>query len=190
MTEILNTPVPLDERGTLLPLQHDLDRDAKTEWVAFYDTIESELGNGGRLYDIRDVASKVADNAARLAGLFQVFTEGMDGPVGKACVQSASRIADWHLNEARRFFGELALPEEIKNVVMLEAWLIDYCRRKGVNNIPCRTVQQYGPNTLRKKGELDPALQELEGLDRLQVIKDGNVKMIQLNSRLLKEVQK
>ena len=119
-----------------------------------------------------------------------MFTEGVGGTVGKACVQSASRIANWHMNEARRFFGELALPEEIKNVVMLEDWLLYYCRRKGVNTIPCRTVQQCGPNTLRKKGKLDPASQELEDLDRLQVIKDGNVKMIQLNPRLLKEVQK
>ena len=190
LTEILNMPVPLDEKGTLFPLQLDLDRAAKTEWVSFHDAIESELGSGGRLYDVRDVASKVADNAARLAGLFQVFTKGMSDPVGKACVQSASRIANWHLNEARRFFGELALPEEIKNVVMLEDWLIDYCRREGVNTIPCRKIQQYGPNALRTKGKLDPALQELEELDRLQVIKDGKLKMIQLNLRLLKDVQK
>ena len=190
LTEILNMPVPLDEKGTLFPLQLDLDRDAKTEWVAFYDTIERELGGGGRLYDVRDVASKVADNAARLAGLFQVFTEGMGGTVGKACVQSASRIANWHMNEARRFFGELALPKEIKNIVTLEDWLIAYCRREAVNTITFRTVQQFGPNTLRKKGKLDPALQELEELDRLQVIKDGNVKMIQLNPQLLKDVQK
>ena len=91
------------------------------------------------------------------------------------------------MNEARRFFGELALPEEVKNVVLLETWLIDYCRRKGVITIPCRTVQQFGPNPLRKKDKLDPALQELEELDRLQVIKDGNVKKIQINLRLLKE---
>jgi len=190
ISEILNTPVPLEEEGILSPLLLGLSKEAKSAWVAFYDAIESELCSGGQLYDVRDVASKVADNAARLAGLFQVFEDGMGGTISSKSFQSASRIAAWHLNEARRFFGELALPEEIKNAILLNDWLLAYCRKEGVNTIPCRTVQQFGPNTLRTKDKLDAALQELESQERLQVIKEGKRKMIQLNLRLLEEVQK
>ena len=168
----------------------DLSSEAKSAWVAFHDAIESELCSGGQLYDIRDVASKVADNAARLAGLFQVFEDGTGGTMSSKSFQSASRIAAWHLNEARRFFGELALPEEIKNALLLNDWLLAYCRKEGVNTIPCRTVQQFGPNALRTKDKLNAALQELESQERLQVIKEGKRKMIQLNLRLLEEVQK
>jgi putative DNA primase/helicase len=39
--------------------------------------------------------------------LFHVF-EGTDGAISAAAFQSASRIEAWHLQEARRFFGELA----------------------------------------------------------------------------------
>ena len=190
ISEILNTPAPLDEEGILSPSLLDLSSEAKSAWVAFHDAIESELCSGGQLYDIRDVASKVADNAARLAGLFQVFEDGTGGTMSSKSFQSASRIAAWHLNEARRFFGELALPEEIKNALLLNDWLLAYCRKEGVNTIPCRTVQQFGPNALRTKDKLNAALQELESQERLQVIKEGKRKMIQLNLRLLEEVQK
>ena len=58
-----------------------LTPEAKAAWVEYHDAIESELSSGGELYDVRDVASKSADNAARLAALFQMF-EGAGGAIG------------------------------------------------------------------------------------------------------------
>jgi putative DNA primase/helicase len=54
-----------------------LTPEAKAAWVEYHNEIESELSSGGELYDVRDVASKSADNAARLAALFQMFEQGM-----------------------------------------------------------------------------------------------------------------
>jgi len=68
------------------------------------------------------VASKTADNAIRLAALFQIF-EGARGAVGLDCFESGSRIAAWHLNESRRFLGELSLPVELANAARLDRWL-------------------------------------------------------------------
>ena len=68
---ILNQPVPIDEDGALTPAMLSLAPDAKAAWVEYHNAIESELASGGELYDVRDVASKSADNAARLAALFQ-----------------------------------------------------------------------------------------------------------------------
>ncbi|MEZ5519130.1 MAG: DUF3987 domain-containing protein [Gammaproteobacteria bacterium] len=48
-----------------------LTAETKAAWIAFHDAIESELRSGGELYDVRDVASKIADNAARIATLFR-----------------------------------------------------------------------------------------------------------------------
>ncbi len=66
------------------------------------------LTSGNELYDVRDVASKSADNAARLAALFHVFTHSADGSIDADSFESASSIVAWHLNESRRFFGEVA----------------------------------------------------------------------------------
>ncbi len=64
---ILEQPVPIDGDGALTPLMLHLTPEAKAAWVEYHDTIESELASGGKLYDVRDVASKSADNAARRA---------------------------------------------------------------------------------------------------------------------------
>ncbi|MBS3916999.1 MAG: DUF3987 domain-containing protein, partial [Sulfuritalea sp.] len=66
---ILNQPAPIDESGALTPAMLSLAPDAKVAWVGYHDAIESELASGGELYDVRDVASKSADNAARLSAL-------------------------------------------------------------------------------------------------------------------------
>jgi putative DNA primase/helicase len=109
ITEILNLPVPINEDGALTPQMLTLTPEAKTAWVTYHDAIEGELAAGGELFDVRDVASKSADNATRLAALFHVFGGGL-GAIGADAFNRASVIAAWHLNESRRFFGELALP--------------------------------------------------------------------------------
>ena len=127
IADILNTPAPIDGAGGLSPVMLILQPDAKAAWIEFHDAIESQLRTGGELHDVRDVASKTADNAARLAALFQTFCSDCSsstGPVSVECMESAGRIAAWHLNESRRFFGELTLPSELADLARLDAWLM------------------------------------------------------------------
>ena len=159
------------------------------ERVAFHDAIEIELKSGGELYDVRDVASKSADNAVRLAALFQIFEHGTGGAVGLDCFESASRIAAWHLNESRRFFGELALPVELANAVRLDTWLSAYCTREQTHCVPIAKLQQGGPGGLRSKANIETAMRELEDAGRARWVMDGKRKMIAVNPALLPEVQ-
>ena len=157
--------------------------EVKAEWVTFHDALEGELRSGGELYDVRDVASKTADNAARLAAQFHVLTHGMGGSVSFDSFEGASQIAAWHLSEARRFFGELALPTEQANAVQLDNWLVKYAILKGVDNISRREAQRSGP--VRDKEALKQALQELDELDRARLVTDGRRKDIFINPALL-----
>jgi putative DNA primase/helicase len=183
ITAILDQPVPIDEDGVLSPALMTLAPDAKAAWVEFHDAIESKLSSGGELYDVRDVASKSADNAARLAVLFQVFEHGMGSAVGLDCFERASRVAAWHLHEARRFFGELALPAEFADAGRLDNWLIKYCQRKRTHLISTRDAQRLGP--VRDKQKLIAALGELEELDRVRVNQEGRQKTIKVNPALV-----
>lgn len=162
IAELLALPVPMDEAGVLSPPVVTMTPEAKTLWIEFHDEIESMLGAGGALYDVRDVASKTADNAARLAGLFQLLVGG--GAIGEEAFECASRIAAWHLSESRRFFGELAMPQELADAARLDAWLLDYCRRNATRTVGKNHVRKHGP--LRDGARLDAAIRELEGLDR------------------------
>jgi putative DNA primase/helicase len=114
--------------------------------------------------------------------LFQVFEFG-SGPVRRECFQSASRLMAWHLSESRRFFGELALPDELAAAQRLEAWLRDYCQREHTTVVGKTHVRQHGP--LREGTTLEVALQELVALDRLRVRKAGRRLTVELNPALL-----
>jgi putative DNA primase/helicase len=183
ISQILNTPAPLTDQGTLEPVMLMFTQEAKAEWVTFHDALEGELRSGGELYDVRDVASKTADNAARLAAQFHVLTHGMGGSVSFDSFEGASQIAAWHLSEARRFFGELALPTEQANAVQLDNWLVKYAILMGVDNISRREAQRSGP--VRDKEALKQALQELDEFDRARLVTDGRRKDIFINPALL-----
>lgn len=180
---ILNQPAPIDDSGALTPAMMTLTPEAKRAWVAFHDAIESELASGGELYDVRDVASKSADNAARLSTLFQVFEHGTGGAVGLDCFEGASRIAAWHLHESRRFFGELALPAELADAARLDTWLIEHCRRKSTLSVGKNYVRQHGP--LRDGKRLDAAIRELSDFERLKLDRVGKQWTIHLNPALV-----
>ncbi|MGA8147281.1 MAG: YfjI family protein [Gallionellaceae bacterium] len=187
--EILNHAVIVDDDGTLMPDMLSLSPEAKTIWIEYHNAIESELASGGELFDVRDVASKSADNAVRLAALFHVFCS-----TGSKCSRSsitademerASRIAAWHLNESRRFFGEIALPIEMADAARLDSWLIKHCRHERTHCVGKRYIRQYGP--LRERDRLDVAVSELVSLDRIQVRKEERQINIWLNAALLAE---
>lgn len=180
---ILNQPAPIDDSGALTPAMMTLTPEAKRAWVAFHDAIESELASGGELYDVRDVASKSADNAARLSTLFQVFEHGTGGAVGLDCFEGASRIAAWHLHESRRFFGELALPAELADAARLDTWLIEHCRRKSTLSVAKNYTRQHGP--LRDGKRLDAAIRELSDFERLKLDRVGKHWTIHLNPALV-----
>ena len=183
IAEILANPAPIDEVGALSPVLMMLTPEAKADWVDYHDSVERDLASGGELYDVRDVASKSADNAVRIAALFQIFEYGMGGAIGLDCFERASRIAAWHLNESRRFFGELARPVELTSAERLDSWMIDYCRRVGAADVPKNYTRQHGP--LRDGKALDAAIAELETLDRVRLVKDGKIFTIRTNPALL-----
>ncbi len=185
LTNILNRPVPIDEHGVLTPAMLTLSTDAKEAWIGFHNEIEKELGGFGELAEIRDLASKSADNVVRMAALFHVFSKG-SGAIDIECVESAARIVTWHLLEAKRFLGELALPAELTNPIRLEAWLLDYCRRENTDKVPTKSVQQFGPSGLREKTVIDKTVNEMSELGRARLIKEGKKKLIQLRPELLK----
>lgn len=135
--------------------------------------------------EAKDVASKAADNAARLAGLFHLFEIGTVGCIGADHMQKAAAVAGWHLYEARRFMGEIALPPQLNSAAKLDAWLLEYCRQNRVDEVLTRHIQQYGPTCIRVKIALDGTLRELTEAGRVQFVEEGKRKIVKVNPALL-----
>lgn len=190
---LLETASPIGTDGALAPPVLPLSPDAESCWIRFHDDIERELRPSGELADVRDVAAKAADNVARLACLFHVLAHGAQGCIGAESIEAAARLVAWHLTEARRFYGAVALPADLLNAMKLDAWLIEFEREKRhapERKIPSGTVstreaQQGGPLRGAKHERLDAALKALIEADRIREGKDGKRKLLRINPALL-----
>ncbi|HLN23350.1 MAG TPA: YfjI family protein [Patescibacteria group bacterium] len=185
ISDILETPAPLGDDGTLSPAMVQLSPEAKAAWVEFYNEIEANLIPGGALDTVRDVASKSADNVARMAALFSLFDNGGLGQISAEHLDRASTIVAWHLSESLRFLGEVSLPPEIEAATLLDKWLIEHCRREGVREVPTRDVTRLGPSRLRTKDAIESAVAILADHDRAKMVQDGKKRAIAINPALL-----
>jgi putative DNA primase/helicase len=185
----------------LLPTVLELDESAfERVWRQYADHVERESASGHELHDVKDIAAKSADNAARLAALFHVFEHGADGPIGADCMRRGVQVAAWHLSEARRIFGSVAVPPDMVNASRLDEWLADYLRRGkpndppgaglAFNEIPIKAVYQFGPRSMRSKAEVAAALNELDEQDRAWLGKKGRVSVIVVHPNLAMEATK
>jgi len=184
LMEILNRPAPIDDNGALTPAMLTLSPEAKAVWVSFHNAIEAMLAPGGDLQDVKDVASKTADNAARLAALFYTFS-GNIGPIDAQAMEAGARLAAWHLNESKRFLGELATPAELANPARLETWMLAYCKRNNTDRVPTRHIQQYGPGDLRDKLASTAAITGLMELGRARPVLEGKKKIVLIRPEVL-----
>ena len=187
ITQLLQIDLPrADEHSLALePYMLELTTEAKAVWVELHDAIESELKAHGEYSDVRDVASKTADNAARIAALFHLYEHGPEGSISVEHIQQASTLAIWHLHEARRLLFDLQNNTEIRKAAQLDSWLINWCKQQGTDRVNRTEIMRRGPNSIRRAEQLAAPLLELQELNRLQVIEDGRSKTIVLNPALL-----
>lgn len=187
LDELLDHPLIFDAKGNLSPVMLELSPEAKDTWVAFHDDVETELRPGGDMAEAKDVASKAADNAVRLAALFHVFENGTDGTIQQEHMLAGAVVSGWHLYEARRFMSEIAVDVSTFNALKLDTWLVGYCKQQRVSGVLRKDIQQKGPNCTRKKVILDAAMQELVEAGRAREVKEGRHIMVEINPSLLED---
>lgn len=154
LTNCLDSTLNLDKKGC-----HDLPRlslsqEAKREWVLFFNQIESGLKKSGPWENIKDFASKAAENVARLAALFHLFS-GNGGDINSENMDQAIQVIRWHLNESKRVLCETALIPS--NPTKQDAQILfRFILEKGLRETSPRELLQLGP--IRDKKRRDTAL--------------------------------
>ena len=170
---ILNSPQPQDEGGYLTPELKFFSKEAKEHWVLAHNEIESKLR--GELFPIRDVASKAADNIARLACLFHKFS-GESGPISAEHLEAACRIGIWHLDQSRRFLSKLERSPQEVNADRLFEWMRSECAKSETGSITQRHAQQSGP--IRERKVLNETVNFLVKRNHIEVMKEGKSTLI------------
>jgi len=184
ISELLLDPFAMSDEGAIDPVLFRLSFEAKQEWVEFHDTTEAALAPGRELDDVRDVASKAADNVARLAALFQVFMHDR-GPVAVEYIRSGAQIVRWHLNESRRFLGQAKHSPEVADAIRLEKWILERCRTEQTHSLLKNHIRQYVSSELRSSARLDDALNVLHDANRIFWVRAGGSQTVHVNPRLL-----
>ncbi|HNX77900.1 MAG TPA: YfjI family protein [Candidatus Rifleibacterium sp.] len=178
--EILDQSDKFDEAGRLQLNLVRLSPGAKRAWTVYYNQIESELKADGEMIDVRDFASKSAEQAARIAALLEYFCTG-NLEISLESMQSAAVLAGWYLVEAQRYFGLIDQPENERNAIVLENYLREKNAPQGVSK---RLIQKSGPHRLRKKEKLEDAIQFLFEHNRARLMLSDNTKVVVLNPRI------
>ncbi len=176
---MLARDLPLDDTGNLAPRTLRFTREGKKAWVICHDKIERELTPEGDLFEVRDVASKAADNIARLATLFQVLLtpEYLDGEapdegrvVTEDNVNQAAAIVNWHLEQSLAFYIKTDAATDIQDALLLSQWLLRYSEKHNLQTIKHREILKNGPPRLRKKKALDAALVTLADAHHIRTL--------------------
>lgn len=181
--EILRLPLPRDADGVLTPNRLSMSEEAQSVWIAFHDKIEQLLGHGEFFAEVKDVGSKTADNAARIAGLFAIL-EGSSGlvvTISEAQMQMGAKVAEWYLGEACRVLALFSNPIEAQRAELLLSWLKAQNRKTGELLFPIGDVQRRGPNSVRRENIINDAMGELSHANLARFVLAGRRKFIQLN---------
>jgi len=152
---------------------------AKKEWIAMFNHIEKALNINGMWQPINDLASKGAENIARLSALFHLY-EGNTDAISVENVERAYTIITWHLNEAKRILHSDLKQSKAENDAQR---IIQWLQEKNNNPVTPREILQSSP--VRDKKSRDNAIQLLEETHHIKIKKQGASSVIILNPALV-----
>ncbi len=137
--------------------------EARQAWEMFFNNIEVQLAPHQLLSHIKDYASKVADNTARIAALFQYFAADND-VISAASMNGAIQVSIWYLNQFLKAFAPVdPLMEANQDACLLMSSILAFCSQPDALGVRKSTLINYGPEKLRKKTrKIDTLLQRLE----------------------------
>jgi hypothetical protein len=185
--DIMEITLPVDDEGRLVPPVLKLSEEAKKLWIAYFNKVEEGLKPGGEFTEVRDFASKNAEQAVRISGVIHVFNYGPEGEIQPDTMEQSINLAEWYLHEAKRIFVTAGLPVEFKNAFILQNWIKNYCQMSQLSQLSQRIVLKEGPNQLRDKQIRDNALKILEEHGSVILITEGKKKIIKVNPKLLED---
>lgn len=177
---LLRSVAAKDDLGRLITDYISFDENAQSVWINFYNEVEQYLGGDSIYSGIRDVASKAAENAARIACCLHVFTMPNHKLIDRKTMADACALMRWYLNEAVRFGREAEATEEMRNAELLEEWLVKKFKEAAFAeqefSMTVNMVRRKGPGSLRGGKRIDEALELLGDHGRVRLLQPPGTK--------------
>lgn len=160
LDEILQREWPMDpETRALKPRRLPLSPQARGLLIEFSDSVERAQAPGGDMETVRGFASKAAEQAARLAGVLELFADLDSAAVGAQAMGWGIELARFYLLEAQRLAGAARLSPAISAAEALRQWMLS--GSWGETWLTVREIVRFGPSRLRESPAAKAAVQVL-----------------------------
>ena len=158
------------------------DQQARQTLANFQDEIEGRQAKGRALEYLRAFASRMAENASRIASLMAFFD--CQKSVSVDYLERAFMLVEYSIAERLRYLD--AKPIEKTDSQKLIDWIVKQCKAKGVNRLSYADAQsKVNPKHLRAKANFELCINVLSDKKYIQVITLDNTRYIEVNPSLL-----
>jgi hypothetical protein len=131
----------------------------RAEWIRFSDHVEQMLGPCRELSEISGFANKLAEHAARIAGVLQVFDDPDVEELSLDHLVAGIKIAEFFASETLRLHSASRVGLEIRDAEILRRWLMNHWQEPYIT---VRVIQRVGPGSMREKSRIERLLNVLE----------------------------
>ncbi|NOX77669.1 MAG: DUF3987 domain-containing protein [Gammaproteobacteria bacterium] len=158
------------------------DQQARQTLANFQDEIEGRQAKGRALEYLRAFASRMAENASRIASLMAFFD--CQKSVSVDYLERAFMLVEYSIAERLRYLD--AKPTEKTDSQKLIDWIVKQCKVKGVTQLSYADTQsKVNPKHLRAKANFELCINVLSDKKYIQVITLDNTRYIEVNPSLL-----
>ena len=160
MLGLLRRELPYDERRDgLEPPALLMMGTTRAKWIEFSDHVEELLAPGRELHEITGFANKLAEHAARIAGVLQVFDDPDVEAMDPDYLRRGIELAEFYAAEALRLHTASRVGVELREADCLRLWLTE---RWHEPHVTVRAIQRGGPGSMREKDRIERLLNVLE----------------------------
>ena len=158
------------------------DQQARQTLANFQDEIEGRQAKGRALEYLRAFASRMAENASRIASLMAFFD--CQKSVSVDYLERAFMLVEYSTAERLRYLD--IKTNEKSDTQKLIDWIVKQCKVKGVTQLSYADTQsKVNPKHLRAKANFELCINVLSDKKYIQVITLDNTRYIEVNPSLL-----
>lgn len=149
--------------GLILP-SISMSDEAVQLWIQFYNWAESESEENKELYVVKDIASKSAEQVARIAAILTIFRDPNSLIIEQNEMINAQYLMCWYIGEAIRLRNIHRPDPDLLKANNLLDWI---CSRPDAT-VSLKEIMQLGPARTRLKKDAELALSRLISHNRIK----------------------
>lgn len=157
------------------------DKQTRQVFSDFKQAIEDRQAHGKPLEYLKAYASRMAENASRIASLMAFFNER--NTITTDDIKRAFMLVEYSTAERLRYLDATPTGEQ-NDSEKLSSWLVDKARGKNPPILNKSFVSQNAPNTLRGK-KLNGLLDDLESMGHIRLESEGRRRLVCINPKLI-----